>query len=349
MNGNDLTKAVKIPKKHHGAVFWLLVAAALGLGMLFFDIIVRNLGLEEKDVDLGVTYSKLYAAELGIDWKEGLTASLDDLGARRFRIPAYWTDIEPEQGEFDFSDVDWQLAEIGKRGGSVILAVGRKLPRWPECHIPGWAKQMDEDLQQAKVMAMLEAAVGHFSRSPTVAAWQVENEPLFDFGLCPEPDADFLKREIALVKSLDYRPVMVTESGELSAWVRAASSGADTLGISTYRVVWNRLVGYFFWPITPKNYQRKAFAVTSLVDRVIVSELQGEPWSPGPIKDMPIDRQLEVMGADRLKSNVVFARRIGFPEVYLWGVEWWYWLKAQGHPELWDAAKEIFAASKAKS
>jgi len=40
---------------------------------------------------------------------------------------------------------------------------------------------------------------------------------------------------------------------------------------------------------------------------------------------------------------VEFAKKVGFPEIYLWGAEWWYWLKiTQNHPELWDTAKELF-------
>ena len=39
------------------------------------------------------------------------------------------------------------------------------------------------------------------------------------------------------------------------------------------------------------------------------------------------------------------ARRVGFSEAYLWGVEWWYWLKeTKGEPAVWDTARELFRA-----
>jgi hypothetical protein len=60
------------------------------------------------------------------------------------------------------------------------------------------------------------------------------------------------------------------------------------------------------------------------------------------VTDVALDEQLRQMNPAALRSNVRFARRIGFRETYFWGVEWWYWLKEEkGVPELWDAAKEI--------
>ena len=189
---------------------------------------------------------------------------------------------------------------------------------------------------------MVGTVVRRYAKNPAEVAWQVENEPFFDFGVCPPVDDEFLKQEIAQVRTLDSRPIVISESGELSTWVRAASL-ADILGVSTYRIVWSRFTGYFYWPITPRIYRDRAAAVASLVEKVIVTELQGEPWTTQPIITMPLDQQLKLMNPERLRSNLVFARRIGFSEVYFWGVEWWYWLKLQGRPEMWNAAKALFA------
>jgi hypothetical protein len=47
---------------------------------------------------------------------------------------------------------------------------------------------------------------------------------------------------------------------------------------------------------------------------------------------------------DITKFNEVleFAKGTGFSDQYLWGAEWWYWMKGQEHPEYWNAAKHIF-------
>lgn len=316
--------------------------AVMVLGLFFVDVIKNDLGLDQQDVLFGATFSKTYAEGLGLDWKAAYIASLDDLGVKRYRIPVYWTDLERIRGRFDYSVVDWQVQEAAKRGATVVLAIGRKVPRWPECHVPEWTKRLSEDEVRAEVIEMLRAVVTHFKDDPTVVVWQVENEPLFQFGECPEPDRKFLQREVATVRSIDDRPIMITESGELSTWVNVAGI-TDILGISTYREVWTRYIGYFYWPISPKYYTQRARAILPLVDRIIVSELQAEPWAPGAIQDISVAQQLQAMNPTKLAENIAFVRRIGFSEAYLWGIEWWYWLKEKGHSELWDAGKQLFS------
>jgi hypothetical protein len=78
-------------------------------------------------------------------------------------------------------------------------------------------------------------------------------------------------------------------------------------------------------------------------DKVVVIELQAEPWISGYTTECPLEEQFKSMNKEKLADNIVFAKKVGFPEVYLWGVEWWYWLKVEkAHPELWDTARELF-------
>jgi hypothetical protein len=329
-----------------GATVFIFIALVIGL--FFVSVVKQNLGLEESPVALGATFSKPYAESLGLDWKKTYVAVLDDLGVRRLRIPAYWDDIEPQPGVWNFSNVDWQISEASKRHATIILAIGRKLPRWPECHAPAWTDGMNESLVQTRILTMLEEVVRRYKDNPTITEWQVENEPFFQFGNCPPPDRDFLKREVAVVHALDSRPVIITESGELSSWLQVAGI-ADVLGISTYRTVWTKYFGYFYWPITPKYYSEKFKGVSTLVDKAIITELQAEPWAPNGILAMPLDQQLRLMNPGQLDENVTFVRQIGFPEAYFWGVEWWYWLKTEkGHPELWNEGKKLFAEPPSK-
>ncbi len=292
--------------------------------------------------EFGVTFSAKYARELGLDWKEAYLATLDDLGVRKFRIPVYWDEAEPERGRYAWEDVDWMLDEASKRGAEVVLAVGRKTPRWPECHVPGWAASLDEKAQQARVLAFLREEILHFKAHPAIRVWQVENEPLFHFGKCPPPDREFLKEEILLVRGLDTRPIMVTDSGELSTWIRTASLG-DVLGISMYRLVWNRYLGELYWPVSPLYYTDRINLLSPVVKKVIVSELQAEPWFRAPVAETPFEEQFAQMDAERLRGNVEFAVSTGASEVYLWGVEWWYWLATQGKSGMWDAARGLFS------
>ncbi len=319
------------------------------IGMLVIGVVAcavlllwqRATRLPPRAPVFGVTFSTLHAKEYGLDWKQAYIAMLDDLGVRKLRLPVYWNAVEAMKGTYDWSEVDWMLDEAAKRNAEVILVIGRKTPRWPECHVPTWAASLSEDAQNEQVLGFLAAEIAHFKSFPAVKTWQVENEPLFHFGKCPEPDPAFLKREIALVRAADTRPVMVTESGEMSTWTRAGAL-ADVLGISLYRLVWNGEFGALYWPVTPQYYADRMHLIRPIIKHVVVSELQAEPWFRKPVEETPIDEQLAQMNPARLRENVRFASSVGASDIYLWGVEWWYWLTLHGHPELWETAKTFF-------
>jgi hypothetical protein len=303
-----------------------------------------------EDVDLGVTFSYRYAEALGLDWKETYVAMLDDLGIRKLRVPVYWDLVESERGTLDYSAVDWQLDEARKRGAEVILSVGQRVPRWPECHIPAWAKEGgDESYREAELTEFLGKTVTRYKDRPEITTWQVENEPfLVFFGECPPLRIGFLDQEIALVRSLDpSRPVMLTDSGELSIWLPAAKR-ADIFGTTMYRKIYKPGFGYFTYPLGPNFFLfKEAFVrLFSDQDRFVVIELQAEPWASGWVANVPIEEQFRTMNPDLLRQNVEYAKRVGFPEIYLWGAEWWYWLREKhGMPETWDTARELFRKS----
>ncbi len=288
----------------------------------------------------GVTFSTVYARQLGIDWKAAYLAALDELGVRKFRIPVYWSDLEPSPGDFHFEDVDWMLSEAAARGAKVTLVIGRKLPRWPECFIPNWAEQLDVTAAGEAQLDMMRTVVERYRGSVALERWQVENEAFFPFGICPPPDRDLFDREIALVRSLDSHPIMMTESGEIDPWVDAAGV-ADVLGVSLYRVTWNSWYGFFLYPITPGYYRTRAESVKPFIKSIIISELQAEPWLTKPYGDMSPEERVNAFTASDLRTNVDFAERTGLPEAYLWGVEWWYAERDQ-NPDLWEEAKKIW-------
>jgi hypothetical protein len=308
--------------------------------VIFFIYSPRN-----PHVVYGVTFSKPFAQYLGLDWKENYLALLDDLQVKRLRIPAYWTEIEKERGIYTFADLDWQLQEADKRGAKVVLVLGQKQPRWPECHIPGWVGGMTGAAREAEVEETISTVVSRYKDNPAISAWQVENEPFLPYGECPSIDKEMLDAEIAAVRRLDpSRPVIITDSGELSTWYDAASR-ADILGTTLYRIVWNDNLGYVHYPISSLFYRFKAAFIMYFTDvqKIIIVELQGEPWGPGLVLDMPLEEQYRSMNAEQLRKNVEFVKDVEFSEAYLWGGEWWYWLKTQkGDDSLWEEARKIF-------
>ncbi len=297
-----------------------------------------------QDIKWGTAFSKPFAIEMGLDWKETYLAILDGLKPQSLRLPIYWQDVEPEIDNFKFEDYDWMISEAQKRNVKLVLVIGRKLPRWPECYLPDWAVTLGNGNQQALILNLIEKITERYKNIPNLDLWQVENEPFLNFGKCPLFGADFLDKEILLVHSLDSQhKVMVTDSGELSLWLNAAKR-ADIFGTTMYRIVYKEPFGYIKYPLPPRFFWLKANIVHWFYpDKpIIVSELQAEPWGPKLLYETSLEEQAKSMNIDQFHANIEYAKQVGFPEVYLWGAEWWYWMKTKHNDgRFWEAAKEL--------
>jgi len=336
--------------KHHKHLKRALKVAGTAIIVLFVAFTIWFLsgeGVREPgDTTWGVSFFPRQAEDLGLDWREVYTALLDDMGVKRFRLAVPWNHVERKQGEYDFSDINWMLDEAEKRGATVALNVGRKLMRWPECHDPAWIYGIPHEELEEEVLGFLETTVMELKRHENIVLWQVENEPLFRFGECygPKPTKELFEREVGLVRSLDGRPIATTDSGELGGWL-TLSRFVDRLGVSLYRVTDNPMFGRFYYPLRPGFYQKRA-AITRAINKnlkgVFLSELQLEPWTLVPISLTPLSEQFESMNYSRTLTTIAFARQTGFSEIYLWGVEWWYWLKTeQRDSRFWDLGKQL--------
>jgi len=327
--------------KRKRIILYLVLIIAISQAIFFGFLLYFNFAGVEKQAELGVTFSPGQAYYLGLDPKKVLHSSLTDLGIKKYRFSAYWDKIEQKQGVYDFSQIDWQIDEVDKEGGEIILAIGRRLPRWPECHDPDWIKGLSEEKNQENVLSLIRKTIEKYKDRTVITAWQIENEPFLSiFGKCPAPDPEFLKKEIAMAHSLDNRPIVLTASGELSSWTNEAIL-SDKVGVSLYRTTWNSILGLFYYPLTPHYYKSRANTLRLLGKEIFISELQAEPWERQPLPETPIIEQKELMNAKMLGESIKFAKRAGFNEIYLWGVEWWYWLKNQGDNEMWQMVKNL--------
>lgn len=297
--------------------------------------------IKSEPITYGATFSKRYAQDLGLNWQEAYHAIIFDLKIPTVRLPVYWDEVEPRAGEYNFEALDWQINEAKKAGAEVILAIGRRVPRWPECFEPNWLNGQAESIKRNQLKDLLTAEVNHFKQYKNVSIWQVENEPLFGlFGHCPSPDINFLREEVAIVKALDSRPVMITDSGELQEWVRAAQVG-DILGVTMYRQVGNAIADnlYIRWPAF---FYRIKLRLASFFTRDIrLAEFQAEPWTSVSLDKEPIPDQLKKMNIERVKILLEVARKSGLNDISFWGVEWWYWLKLKGVNDFWDFGKQL--------
>ncbi len=301
----------------------------------------------DGDVFYGVSFSKFHTDELGLDWKATYLAIQNDLDVKNFRFSAHWPITEPEKDKYNFSELDFQMAEAKRSGSSVILAIGRRLPGWPECHIPEWAMDLSDEERKSELLELITLVVNRYKDYDHIVYWQVENEPFltgFSRSACGPLDKEFLKKEIETVKELDSRPVLITDSGEIGDWFRAYSRG-DVFGTSLYLYVWPRSIGFpIRYPITPGFFKIKNNLVRLFLGAKpsFIVELSTEPWLLQPITETPIEIQLDRMGIDKFNEMIDFSSRTGFNGFYLWGAEWWYWLRIQGYPEHWEYAKTLF-------
>ena len=227
------------------------------------------------------------------------------------------------------------------------MVLGERQPRWPECHIPSWIKGLSISERQQKLLQYIEQVVKRYRDNSQIIAWQVENEPLLDsFAICGEHDKDFLKKEVELVISLSSKKIILTDSGELGFWITTMQL-SDIFGTTLYRDVYNPYFGYVTIPYLPYFYNIKSHLVRNFFaqnnKRTVVIELQAEPWSAtNNLIQTPIDRQTTIFPLDRFKQNIEYAKKTGFDEDLLWGVEWWYWMEKQGYPQYLDYAKTLF-------
>lgn len=321
---------------------WKKFLLWFGLVILIIWLVTLNAGTS-KHIDYGFTFSEPYAKSLGIDWKQAYTSSLDDLHPQYVRLSAYWDEVEKDKNKYTFDDLDFQVQEANKRNVKVILAVGRRLPRWPECHDPGWISSLPVAEEQSAQLSYVETVVERYS-SANISMWQVENEPfLSTFGICPPLNLNFYDQEIALVKKLDpTKPVLITDSGELDWWFSASARG-DVFGTTFYRYVFSDVLKRYWtnFYFMPWVYQFKAGIIRMLHPGkpVMVSELEAEPWTTAGIPNTPIDQQMKTMSLDHFQTITRLSAQTGFSPQILWGVEWWYWMKQHGHPEFWQSAK----------
>lgn len=304
-----------------------------------------------KPLQYGVTFIPNYARHFGLDPKDTMQAIINDLGVRQFRLVSYWKIHEKERGVYDFSELDWQFKLAEESGSKVSLAIGLRQPRWPECHAPTWAEQLPMTEWAPLLKDYMGKVIDRYKDSPALESYQLENEFFMKvFGICPDHTRERLIDEYEFVKQRDpNHPVIVSRSNN---WVGFPlyDPRPDEVGISVYKRVWDKSLvkRYFEYPL-PASYYAFLGGVGKIATGrdLMIHELQAEAWLPpgyemNSIKDIP--EQNKSLDAERLRHRIEYGRATGLKEIYLWGVEWWYWRKVVANdPSLWNTAKDSIA------
>lgn len=315
------------------------------LPVLVIYLLLWLLSLKQYPVQFGISFNQNHAASLGLDWQAVYTDMLETLQPKDIRIAAMWSEVEPAQGEYDFSKVDWMMDKAAAANTSVTLVIGQKAPRWPECHVPDWVNPQESVEVEEALYDYVSTTIHRYKDHPALGMWQVENEAFiqFQFGECDGFLSNAIYQEIDMVRAFDpERDVLVTDSGELGLWTKAGKAG-DVFGTTLYRVVRtpNGFIMTYDW-VPAAFYRYKAALLGIKRDRFIVAELQAEPWfNDSDPTNTRIEEMEQTMTPERMQQHIEYTERIGVSEAYLWGVEWRYYMRqVHGDARYWDIAKE---------
>lgn len=314
---------------------------------------------KDEPLKYGTTFIPNYARHFGLEPKETMDALIHDMGFERFRLVSYWKDIEKTPGTYDFSELDWQMKKAEEAGVEVNLSVGLRQPRWPECHMPDWARAQPYEQWYPELKKFMTATVERYKDSPALVSYQVENEFFMTvFGDCPDFTRDRLIEEVELVRSLDPdEKIIITRSNNWGG-VPVRGPVPDEFGVAVYKRVWdnNITMRYFEYPYPSWFYGSLAgFGELISGKPLYIHELQMEPWLPSgkgfEINDVnTIPEQNKSMNAERLDERFEYAEKTGMRTIDTWGAEWWYWRKVKANdPSLWDTAKRNLAEAKARN
>ena len=301
----------------------------------------------DEPMHVGVTFIPTYARSFGLDAQETMQAMIDDLGMRRFRLVSYWDEIESTKGQYDFTDLDWQFKKAEESGSKVSLAIGLRQPRWPECHMPTWAKSEPSQQWYGELNNYMTAVVNRYKGNPALESYQLENEFFLEvFGKCTDFNRQRLIDEYDMVKKLDPgHPLIVSRSNNALGFP-VGKPQPDEFGISVYKRVWDKTVTkrYFEYPFPAWFYAFLAGGGELLTGKdMIIHELQAEAWLPEgySFQTASAEEQYKSMNPARLHDRFEYGRATGMHTMDLWGAEWWYWRKVKfNDPGLWDAAKD---------
>ena len=111
---------------------------------------------------------------------------------------------------------------------------------------------------------------------------------------------------------------------------------------------WLHIFPYRMGPLTP-DLPGQARTAERKGKHLWIGELQAEPYEQPTVDVRRIPTHEAASFSPRwLRDNVRLARRSGASRVYLWGVEWWAYLRnTRGEPELWEAVRALLAGGTA--
>lgn len=291
---------------------------------------------------------------------------LTGTGARHVRISVEWSQVEPEQGVYDFRLVDALLAEAEQDGAGVLLTVGIKGERDPEFYLPEWVTSKtnlregevisDDPLVHDAALEMVRSVVAHVAGSAAIDSWEADNEPYVSSNRSHNWTLSqaFVEEEVAAIRAGDatHRKIAINHAQHLvfdRRW-KEALADADVLAASIYPFRDYEILGHnFVVPILElgwlsPNYAAQARAAKDVGKEFWLTEMQAEPWANKDLRLISPESPSANLTTANFEKNIEYGRRSGADRVYLWGAEWWLFEKVQfGDSTWWDLGRAAIA------
>lgn len=286
---------------------------------------------------------------------------LDDirsLGIAPIRIGIKWNKVEKEKGKYRWDSYDEVFKFLDKHRIPSILAIGMKVPRWPEFHLPDWI--VDEKKEKGiygfrinfkdNLYRFIQKCIERYTRFSQVKWIQVENEPFLKAG--PKKlsiSKGLLNEELDLVSSLTRLPIMLTAQGLPNTglfaefikgrygYKRNLIDKSDILGLHVYEKFEGQLFGrdnHIFsatrlsWLYLKHliKYARKNGK------KVWITELQAEPWESTE-RDYTQSNIYRTCNPETVSQNIKRLRELGIKTILVWGTEFHLSCKKAGNSD----------------
>lgn len=332
----------------HKLVSLIIIVVMLLIGTMY-GIAQWYIHSEQAEpLQFGVSFIPDYAQSLGVDPQANLDGLLS-IGVKQLRLVSYWSDMEQSPGQYDFSQLDWEFQKAEAAHAKVILTLGLRQPRWPECHMPAWATSEPLSVWQPQLESFMKVTVERYKNSPSLESYQLENEYfLKGFGGCTDFSRQRLVSEYNLVKSLDSSKQIIVGRSNNALGVPLGQPQPDQFSISVYKRVWDAGVThrYLEYPFPAWYYGFVAGTQKMVTHKdMIIGELQAEAWPPNgqTIPETSLAEQNKSMNAQRLQDRFQYGQATGMRDIILWGGEYWYYRMVVLHdPSLWNVAQQEF-------
>jgi hypothetical protein len=222
--------------------------------------------------------------------------------------------------------------------------------------MPAWAANEPQSVWQPQLEAFMTAVVNRYKNSPSLQAWQVENEYFLQgFGDCTNFSRSRLVSETALVKKLDPKHTIIIGRSNNALGIPLGQPQPDEFSVSVYKRVWDAGVThrYLEYPFPAWYYAFLAGVQKIFTGKnMVIGELQAEAWPPNGqgITGTSLAEQNKSLDAARLASRFKYGEATGMKTIDMWGAEYWYYRLVKLHdPSLWNVAKSAYAQAQTSS